>query len=56
MNSSNVHQNNYPVVQFNHASGLGEITTFDLPSKIKRFDCCPSTEQNITISRVIQMW
>ena len=49
INNSNVSQNDYSVVSFNLACGLGIITS-ELPSKIKRFDCHPSIERSITIS------
>ena len=33
-------QNDYFIVHFNVASGSREITTFELPSNIKQFNCC----------------
>ena len=38
-------QNDYSAAHV--ASGLGKITTSELSSKIKLFDCCPSIEENL---------
>ena len=36
-------KNERSLVHFNLASGLGKITTYELPSKIEQFDRCPGT-------------
>ena len=41
-------KNDYMVVHFNLVSGLGKLTSCELPSKITRFDFCPSIERKIT--------